>query len=266
MDFETKREPVTADASTAEQPPSPGRTTGVLLPDEIPAHQTVARLPGWYLRRGSLVRAGELLIYLLAVVGAIAVGLGIFDYFGQHRYIGAYLIAYAGFRIADLLVAGTPDHIGAGDTLAQRVSNELPVLVLFAAAAFERTYLWGGESAGWLGALGLLLQLGGLWLALGARVQLHFFSSDRQGHERMVLVTTGFFRYVRHPTYTGVLLVLMAWPIVYEAPITLVVAGVIGGYVARRQIAADEEVLLNRFGEEFEHYRRTTDALIPNIW
>jgi protein-S-isoprenylcysteine O-methyltransferase Ste14 len=142
----------------------------------------------------------------------------------------------------------------------------LPVLIMFAAAPFERTYLYGGEAPSWLGALGLLLELGGLWLALGSRVQLDFFSSDSSGHENVELVTTGFYRYVRHPTYAGILLVLFAWPLEYGAPIVLLITIIIGAIIAHRQIGADEKILLARFGEQFEEYRRTTDALIPSIW
>jgi protein-S-isoprenylcysteine O-methyltransferase Ste14 len=36
--------------------------------------------------------------------------------------------------------------------------------------------------------------------------------------------------------------------------------------VAHREIKADEDVLAARFGDEFEEYRRTTDALIPSVW
>ena len=93
-------QPPPSEAPPLEDAP-PQKTTGPLIADEMPAHETLARLPGWYIRRGSLVRAGEQTIYLLAVIGAVAIGLGILDYFGQHQYVGAYLIAYIGFRYAD---------------------------------------------------------------------------------------------------------------------------------------------------------------------
>lgn len=82
----------------------------------------------------------------------------------------------------------------------------------------------------------------------------------------MILVKTGFFRYIRHPVYAGVLLVMLAWPLVFAAPIVAIATLVVGSTIARRQIRADEAVLAARFGEEFEDYKRTTDALIPSIW
>ena len=244
------------------------RSTGELIAPTSLAPEAAAegdRRTG--LNRDSLVRVGEQIIFVTAVIGAVALGLGITDYFRDHRYISAYLIAYIGFRFADLMVGADPRHPAEpADAHAQRIMTQIVVLILFAAAPFERTYLYGGEPEKWVGALGLLLELGGLWLALGARIQLHFFSSDRSGRERMVLVKTGFFRYVRHPVYAGVMLVLFAWPLEFAAPIVAILTLLVAMLIAYRQIRADEATLAARFGEEFEEYRRVTDALIPTIW
>ncbi|HUY39785.1 MAG TPA: isoprenylcysteine carboxylmethyltransferase family protein [Candidatus Binataceae bacterium] len=251
-----------------EMPPaSSPRSTGELIaptaltPDAPESDHLTAR------SRDAVVRFGEQVIFVTAVVGAVALGLGITDYFRDHRYISAYLIAYIGFRFAELMVGEDPRHPAeAVEAHAQRIQSQIAVLILFAAAPFERTYLYGGEPQKWVGALGLLLELGGLWLALGARIQLRFFSSDKSGRERMILVKTGFFRYLRHPVYAGVLLVMVAWPLEFAAPIVAIATLIVAGVIARRQILADEAVLAARFGQEFEEYRRVTDALIPSIW
>jgi len=248
-------------------PASSPRSTGELIaptaltPDAPESDHLTAR------SRDAVVRFGEQVIFVTAVVGAVALGLGITDYFRDHRYISAYLIAYIGFRFAELMVGEDPRHPAeAAEAHAQRIQSQIAVLILFAAAPFERTYLYGGEPQKWVGALGLLLELGGLWLALGARIQLRFFSSDKSGRERMILVKTGFFRYLRHPVYAGVLLVMVAWPLEFAAPIVAIATLIVAGVIARRQILADEAVLAARFGQEFEEYRRVTDALIPSIW
>jgi len=248
-------------------PASSPRATGELIaptaltPDAPESDHLTAR------SRDAVVRFGEQVIFVTAVVGAVALGLGITDYFRDHRYISAYLIAYIGFRFAELMVGEDPRHPAeAAEAHAQRIQSQIAVLILFAAAPFERTYLYGGEPQKWVGALGLLLELGGLWLALGARIQLRFFSSDKSGRERMILVKTGFFRYLRHPVYAGVLLVMVAWPLEFAAPIVAIATLIVAGVIARRQILADEAVLAARFGQEFEEYRRVTDALIPSIW
>jgi protein-S-isoprenylcysteine O-methyltransferase Ste14 len=214
-----------------------------------------------------LMRAAEQAIFVTAVIGAVALGLGITDYFRDHHYVAAYLLAYIGFRFAELLVGeDRPEEVEPAAVTSRRITDGIVLLILFAAAPFERTYLYGGEAPSWMGALGLLIELGGLWLVLGSRIQLHFFSSDRSGREQMVLVKTGFYRYIRHPAYGGILLVALAWPLEYGALIVWVLTLIIGFTVAHREIRADEEILAARFGEEFDEYRRATDALIPSIW
>jgi protein-S-isoprenylcysteine O-methyltransferase Ste14 len=243
------------------------RPTGSLKPDTGPLAET-PKLARWSTRlftRDLFLRLAELAIFLTAVIGAVALGLGITDYFHDHRYVAAYLLAYAGFRLADLLVRDEGENTRR-DSLAPRILSQMPLLVLFAAAPFERTFIYGGEAPAWVAALGLLLELAGLWLALGARIQLHFFSADRSGAEGIQLVRSGFYRYVRHPTYSGMFLVLFAWPFEYCAPVTGVLTLIIGAIVVHRQIRAEEVILREQFGDEYDEYCRETDALIPSVW
>jgi len=216
-------------------------------------------------RRDFTVRLAELVILIAAIIGAIALGLGITEYLGEHPYVSAYIVAYAAFRFADLMVR---DHAALGidsQRFAHRVMNELPLLALFFAAPFERTF-FGGETPRWLGALGLLIELAGLWLALGARIQLGFFSPAPSDGAPAVLVRNGLYRYIRHPIYLGEFLVVFAWPFEYAAPFTLLLTLVAGVVVIRRRIRDDETEMLARFGDEYAAYMRTTDAILPNVW
>lgn len=212
------------------------------------------------------VRITELVIFLVAVVGAVALGLGISDYFIAHLYICAYLIAYAGFRFADVLVR--EDFEPAPDTarLSGSIMGQLPVLVLFAAAAFERTYIYGAEPMRWVQAIGILLELLGLWLALGARIQLGYFSSAPEPDGARRLVRRGFYHYIRHPIYLGEFLVVFAWTLVLGAPIVAVISLIAAFIAGRRRIAEDEAKMRSRFGDEYDQYVRETDALIPSLW
>jgi protein-S-isoprenylcysteine O-methyltransferase Ste14 len=205
---------------------------------------------------------GGLAVFLVAVIGAVALGLGISDYLSEHLYVTAYLLAYAGFRIADAMLADVGEsRIDQGDARA-RWRRELPLLLLFAAAPFERTYLYGGEAPQGVAAFGLLMALAGLWFAIGARVQWRFGA----GHEGNAVVRSGFYRYVRHPVREGTCLILFAWPFEYGAPITAIVTIAVLFAASRRAIRAEESELIARFGAEYESYRRETDRLIPNVW
>ncbi len=253
----------------SEAPGDQGGETGPLEPGASPLYTApeerpfIDRIP----QRNFVLRAAELAVFLTAVVGAVALGLGITSYFSEHAYIGAYLLAYAGFRLADLLVRDDYSIDPSPESLARRLANQVPVLILFAAAPFERTYIYGGEPARWSAALALLLELAGLWLALGARIQLGFFSwEEKDGVHQQVLVRSGFYRFLRHPTYSGVLLALFAWPIAYEAWMSAVLTLIIGGGIAYYAIKWEEHDLIARWGDEYRKYREETDAVIPNLW
>ena len=218
------------------------------------------------LSRDLAVRAGELTILLAAILGAVALGLGISQYLGEHPYVAAYLLAYAAFRFADLLVRDEEALAFDPVRFARRVMYELPLLAVFFAAPFERTYIYGGEPARWLGALGLLIALIGLWLALGARIQLGFFSPAKADGPRRELVRSGLYRYIRHPIYAGESLVILAWPLEYGAPVTLALTLIIGFFAVRGRIRQEEAEMLARYGDEYATYMRTTDNLLPNVW
>lgn len=140
-------------------PVPPARATGELIAPTALASDAPESDHRTTLKREAIARFGEQIIFVTAVVGAVALGLGITDYFRDHRYISAYLIAYIGFRFAELMVGEDPRHPAeAAEAHAQRIQTQIAVLILFAAAPFERTYLYGGEPEKWVGALGLLLE------------------------------------------------------------------------------------------------------------
>jgi len=218
--------------------------------------------------RALSMRIAETVVFLSAVIGAVAIGLGISNYLSLHPYVYAYLIAYAAFRIADLLVR--EESMLGIDTahFARRIMGELPVLALFAAAPFERSY-HAADAPHWLAGLGILIELIGLWLALGARIQLGFFSAGAGsgvGGAARPIVRNGLYHFIRHPIYAGEFLVLFAWPFEYGAPLTLIAMIVVGVVILRRRIQEEEAEMLANYGDEYAGYLRETDAVIPNVW
>src|ERR1700733_13973057 len=92
---------------------------------QLPLEPIAPNLPD----RNFFLRLGELLIFLVAVVGAVALGLAITSYFRAHTYIAAYLLAYAGFRCAELLVRDEYGPDPARDALARRIDDQAPLLL-----------------------------------------------------------------------------------------------------------------------------------------
>jgi protein-S-isoprenylcysteine O-methyltransferase Ste14 len=250
-------------SATAE---APANAPAESFKDALDGPWTIGSRSAMPARRNFTIRLGELAIFLTAVIGAVALGLGISQYFVKHPYVLAYLTAYGAFRFADLLVreeaALRLDREGFG----RRIVYQLPILILFAAAPFERTYVYGAEAPQWSAALGLLIELAGLWLALGARIQLGFLTPAINDGETRELVRSGMYRYIRHPIQLGEFLVLMAWPFEYGAPVTEVLMLVIGAIVTYRRIRREEVELLARHGDRYAQYMRETDRILPNVW
>ncbi len=212
------------------------------------------------------IRVSELVVFLVAVLGAVALGLGISGYFGEHPYTLAYLIAYAGFRFADVMVREDFEPPPDAALLSGSILRQLPVLWLFAGAPFERTFLYGGEVARWVQALGLLMELLGLWLALGARIQLGFFSSTPESGGPRALVRNGLYRRIRHPIWLGEFLVVFAWTLEFGAPVSAVLTIIFGVVMGWMRGATEEAEMLAQFGEQYVLYLEETESFIPGIW
>jgi protein-S-isoprenylcysteine O-methyltransferase Ste14 len=100
-------------------------------------------------------------------------------------------------------------------------------------------------------AVGALRALGRQW-AVGARVI--------EGHK---LVTTGPFALVRHPIYSGMGGMLIASGLVLSAwwALAAAIAFYSAGMIVR--VRAEEKLLLEAFGEEYEAYRARVPAVVP---
>jgi hypothetical protein len=113
-----------------------------------------------------------------------------------------------------------------------------------------------------LGALGLGLAIrGGAILQLGRR-----FSYDISVGEAGVLLTTGVFRWIRHPAYLG-LLILCVLPglLIGSALGTAFLAATSLPQVIHR-IVWEEVLLERRFGEAYARYRAGTSRLLPFLY
>lgn len=83
----------------------------------------------------------------------------------------------------------------------------------------------------------------------------------KEGHE---LVTTGPYRYVRHPIYTGMFLAILGSALITGRVFLLILAGmaIYCIYSAR----TEERLMLEQFPEQYAQYKRRTKAIIPFIF
>ncbi|UCD44028.1 MAG: isoprenylcysteine carboxylmethyltransferase family protein [Candidatus Bathyarchaeota archaeon] len=115
-----------------------------------------------------------------------------------------------------------------------------------------------------------LLQVLGLTI-VGVGVGVFLWSVTSRGRysvswsmpEDHRLVTWGPYRHVRHPSYLGYCLMFLGHALVHLNVIALLPLIAIPGYVTLS--AKEEELLIERFGEEYLGYMETTGGFLPRF-
>lgn len=77
------------------------------------------------------------------------------------------------------------------------------------------------------------------------------------------LITTGPYRYIRHPSYLGFFLMFIGLPLLLSNPFSLIPLIAIPGYY--RATAHEERLLTERFGNEYQEYQKKTGRFFPKL-
>jgi protein-S-isoprenylcysteine O-methyltransferase Ste14 len=112
------------------------------------------------------------------------------------------------------------------------------------------------------GITGIVLTLAGLGFSAWARLQLGKYWSSmvmiKVGHR---IIKTGPYRIVRNPMYTGLFIAYVGAAIAIGELLAFAALG-IGIAAVWIKIKAEEEILLEKFGEEYLQYKREVRAAI----
>jgi protein-S-isoprenylcysteine O-methyltransferase Ste14 len=120
-----------------------------------------------------------------------------------------------------------------------------------------------GDAARWLGVA--VLAVGGVLRVWPMFVLGRFFSGLVAIQPHHELVTHGPYRFVRHPSYLGMLLGFAGWALVFRSALGLAVVPFAVWFVLQR-IAAEEHWLISHFGAAYEEYRSRTACLVPGLY
>ena len=146
----------------------------------------------------------------------------------------------------------------------------VPLLVIGLLSAFlpayaERQGWWilDGETVHWLGVFFYLA--GGalrIWpiFVLGRRFS--GLVAIQPGHE---LVTDGIYRVIRHPSYLGMIILMLGWALAFRSGLGVFLAALTVPPLLAR-IRSEETLLRSKFGSEYDAYRQRTSRLIPGIY
>jgi protein-S-isoprenylcysteine O-methyltransferase Ste14 len=115
-----------------------------------------------------------------------------------------------------------------------------------------------------LGAIGAVVFAAGIALAIWARVHLgHNWGMPMTQKAEPELVTSGPYRYVRHPIYSGLLAGLLGTALATNL-IGLIIVVILGGYFYY-SASVEEKNLTATFPTAYPAYRTNTKMLIPFV-
>lgn len=114
--------------------------------------------------------------------------------------------------------------------------------------------------------IGLVFILGGLiirWVSIASLNKAFTYSVKTAKDQH--LVTTGMYKYLRNPAYSGSILSLLGVALAYRNVISIAAVIIISLLCYSYRIHIEEKSLADNFGDEFKAYCSHTKRLIPFI-
>jgi protein-S-isoprenylcysteine O-methyltransferase Ste14 len=203
-----------------------------------------------------------------AYLGLAILGGGGFAAFFSHKALTALAVALFALAAAAVFAGGNLSSGVREDRSNRWVIWAFALIGLLSAyvpAYTDRIGFWtfGGDGIRWAGVF--LFAAGGALRLWPVFVLGHRFSglvAIQPGHK---LVATGVYRSIRHPSYLGLLVCSFGWGLAFRSGVGVLLAALIIPPLLAR-IGAEERLLREHFGAEYEAYRARTSRLIPGIY
>jgi protein-S-isoprenylcysteine O-methyltransferase Ste14 len=180
-----------------------------------------------------------------------------------HAVALVILIGWAAFWLYWLAasVGVKRGRIQRGRNVGIRVAIVLVTLLLVRARAFKGQTV---TSDPWLQGIGLAIFVLGLALAIWARVYLgRNWGTPMSQKVNPDLVTTGPYRRIRHPIYSGLILALIGSAVAVSWYWMIAVA--LGGAYFVYSAVIEERYMTQLFPDTYPAYKRSTKMLIPFV-
>ena len=128
---------------------------------------------------------------------------------------------------------------------------------------FGRLVILGG----WLTWVGAAIMISGILFRQYAIFTLgKFFTATIQIKKDHELIQTGPYRYIRHPSYLGILIMALGLGIAMANWVSLILCVVLPAIGLIRRIQFEEKELEQHFGKKYQDYIKNTRRVIPFIY
>jgi protein-S-isoprenylcysteine O-methyltransferase Ste14 len=140
--------------------------------------------------------------------------------------------------------------------------SQVATIVEWAYFTSYRGWAWDWQT---IAGLGMMVS-GTLFRVWCIRTLGKYFTATVKTQQKQQIVTSGAYRLVRHPSYSGAYIAAMGSSIfmhAYFASFFTFILLFIAYYI---RIKAEEVALVNEFGKNYEMYRKRTKKLIPWLY
>jgi protein-S-isoprenylcysteine O-methyltransferase len=161
------------------------------------------------------------------------------------------------------------NHGGRGENL-DRGSRFWVVLLIGAGigAAFVLAGAPVAQIPGWLPVIaGIAIAVTGVALRQWSVATLgSFFTTSVEVQSDHRIVTRGPYAVLRHPSYTGLLIIVAGLTLALGSWLSCLVATALATAGVARRIAVEESALASHLGPDWTAFARTRKRLIPMVW
>jgi len=174
-------------------------------------------------------------------------------------FFGVYVVEYFVQRY-------TNPHTHQPTAKSDRGSFHVITVALILAISFSVYFRWKniGTLTGVFQWLGLVFMVAGSALRQWALIHLgRFFSRSVQIEAGHRVITTGPYRWIRHPAYTGMIMIYIGMIMALGTWLgALITSALVTGSLLYR-IRVEEQALLTALGNEYREYIKNTWKLFP---
>jgi len=184
-----------------------------------------------------------------------------------------FSLAYYGWvasEIAGAMIAPRLRQMQSGVRLERKDRGSGWVVIAGVVASVFVAFAFSGSGItplpGWTFYAGIALMIGGIAFRQWAIWILgRYFSMLVSVQQGQTIVRKGPYRYIRHPSYTGALMILSGIGLALRSWGALLVLLLIFALVYGYRIRVEEKALVLQTGEAYLAYRKETKMLIPFI-
>lgn len=167
----------------------------------------------------------------------------------------------------------TPPRISIEESKKRKTTDKNTIWIILAVSGFgqiislvEWAYFSSGNSSIWIITGAILLIAGTLFRIYAIHLLGKYFSSTVQIKSEHKIVTVGAYRYLRHPSYTGAYVAMLGCSVFLHSIIGMLIFGIGMLFVYHLRIKTEEQIMNQKFKDEYLNYSKRTWRIFPFVW